>query len=125
MKKIIQTEKAPKAIGPYNQAVLIKDTLYVSGQISIDPETSEFVGSNVTEQTKKVLENVKAILAEVDMDFSNVVRTTCILKSMNDFNEMNKVYAEFFTDNQPARVTFGNTELPKGALVEIAVIAVK
>lgn len=122
MKKIILTDKAPKPIGPYSQGVLINKTLYCSGQIPIDAETGEMSKGDITEQTQKVIQNISAVLSGAGMGFENVVKTTCFLSSMADFGKFNDVYQQFFVSN-PARSCVAAAGLPKGALVEIEVIA--
>lgn len=126
MSKIaIHTEHAPAAIGPYSQAIQAGNTIYVSGQIPIDPATGAFAGEDITAQTRQSLTNIKAILAEAGADMSNVVKTTVLLANMADFAAMNAVYAEFFTAPFPARAAFQAAALPKNALVEIECVAVK
>ena len=126
MKKIISTAKAPAAIGPYSQAIDCGAFLVTSGQVPFDPATGEFVPSGITEQTRQVLTNIKAILTEAGLTMDNVVKTTVFLQNMSDFAAMNAVYAEFFTEGQyPARSAVEVARLPKDALVEIEVIAVK
>lgn len=123
MNQIIHTEKAPAAIGPYSQAVKAGNLLLVSGQIPIDPATGIFAGEDITTQTRQSLTNVQAILEKAGYSLSDVVKATVLLADMADFAAMNTVYAEFFTSNCPARAAFAVRELPKGALVEIEVIA--
>lgn len=123
MKKIIATEKAPGAIGPYSQAVRAGNNVYVSGQLPIDPATGEFAGPCISCQTKQSLKNIQSILEAEGLSMKNVVKTTVLLKNMDDFAEMNKVYAEFFTEDCPARAAFQVAKLPKDALVEIEAIA--
>jgi len=125
MKKVVNTENAPKAVGPYSQAILSGNMLFVSGQIPIDPATGKFVEGGVTEQTEQVLKNMGAILEEAGFDFTNVVKCTCLLADMQYFAEMNTVYSKFFTENPPARAAFAAKGLPLGALVEIECIAIK
>ena len=126
MSKIaIHTDNAPAAIGPYSQAVQAGNTVYVSGQLPIDPATGAFAGEDITAQTRQSLNNIKAILAEAGADMSNVVKTTVLLANIADFAAMNAVYAEFFTAPFPARAAFQAAALPKNALVEIECIAVK
>ena len=126
MSKIaIHTEHAPAAIGPYSQAVQAGNTIYVSGQLPIDPATGAFAGEDITAQTRQSLNNIKAILAEAGADMSNVVKTTVLLANIADFAAMNAVYAEFFTAPFPARAAFQAAALPKNALVEIECVAVK
>ena len=125
MKKVISTENAPAAIGPYSQAIEANGMVFVSGQIPIDPSTGEFVSGGIKEQTEQVFNNIKAILAEAGLTIDNVVKTTVLLASMMDFVTVNEVYAEQFTGAFPARSAFAVKDLPKGALVEIEVIAVR
>jgi len=125
MKRIISTTKAPAAVGPYSQAVEISDTLYISGQIPLDPVTGKIKGEDITEQTKQVFRNLEAILSEAGYGFGDVVRSTCYLSDMKDFKAMNAVYAEYYPANQPARAAFAVKELPLGALVEIDAIAAR
>ena len=121
----IHTDKAPAAIGPYSQAIQAGNTIYVSGQLPIDPATGAFAGEDITAQTRQSLTNIKAILAEAGADMSNVVKTTVLLANMADFAAMNAVYAEFFTAPFPARAASQAAALPKNALVEIECVAVK
>ena len=123
MNQIIHTEKAPAAIGPYSQAVQAGKLLFVSGQIPIDPATGIFAGEDITTQTRQSLTNVQAILEAAGYSLSDVVKATVLLADMADFAAMNAVYAEFFTSNCPARAAFAVKDLPKGAKVEIEVIA--
>ena len=121
--KAISTEKAPAAIGPYSQAIQVGNLVYTSGQIPIDPATGMIVKGGIKEQTLQSLTNVKAILEEVGLTMSNVLKTTVFMADMGDFADMNSVYAEFFTEPYPARSAVAVKTLPKGALVEIEVIA--
>ena len=121
--KAISTEKAPAAIGPYSQAIQVGNLVYTSGQIPIDPATGMIVTGGIKEQTLQSLTNVKAILEEVGLTMSNVLKTTVFMADMGDFADMNSVYAEFFTEPYPARSAGAVKTLPKGALVEIEVIA--
>ncbi|SFW34368.1 2-iminobutanoate/2-iminopropanoate deaminase [Prevotellaceae bacterium HUN156] len=121
--KVISTKKAPAAIGPYSQAIRVGNLVYTSGQIPIDPTTGAFAEGGIKEQTRQSLNNVKAILAEEGLSLNNVVKTTVFMADMNDFADMNSVYAEFFTEPYPARSAVAVKSLPKGALVEIEVIA--
>ncbi len=126
MKKIVNTSKAPDPIGPYNQAVLIKDTLYISGQIALDPSTGELVKGDVKTETKQALENLKAILEAADMTFENVVKSSIFIKDMNQFSQINEVYGSYFdSETAPARETVEVANLPKFVNVEISMIAVK
>ena len=125
MNQIIHTDKAPAAIGPYSQAVKTGNLLFVSGQIPIDPATGVFAGEDITTQTRQSLKNVQAILEAAGYTLADVVKATVLLADMGDFAAMNAVYAEFFPANCPARAAFAVKDLPKGALVEIEVIAGK
>ncbi len=119
----IETEKAPKAIGPYSQAIKYESFLFISGQIAIDPETQEVVSGGIEEQTIRVLKNIKAILEEANMSMDNVIKTTIFLKNLSDFEIVNQIYAQFFKNHKPARSTVEVSNLPKGALIEIEAIA--
>ena len=121
--KDIHTPKAPAAIGPYSQAIQVGTLVYTSGQIPIDPATGLFVEGGIREQTRQSLLNVQAILEEAGLTMSNVVKTTVFMADMNDFADMNAVYAEFFSEPFPARSAVAVKTLPKGALVEIEVVA--
>jgi 2-iminobutanoate/2-iminopropanoate deaminase len=125
MKRIIKTSNAPAPIGPYNQAVEINNTLYVSGQIAINPADGNLVMLNILREATQVLENISAILKEAGYTFNDVVKTTIFLSDMNNFSAVNDVYANYFTDNFPARETVEVAGLPKNVNVEISVIAVK
>lgn len=125
MKRIINTANAPAAIGPYSQAIEVNGTLYISGQIPLDPKTSKIVEGTIKEQTRQVLTNIGAILKEAGYDYENVVKSTCLLANMDDFKEMNEVYAEFYSRNPPARAAYGVVKLPLGVLIEIETIAAK
>ena len=125
MKRIISTTSAPGAIGPYSQAVEANGTLYISGQVAIDPATGKLVEGGITEQTTQVLRNIKAILLAAGYTLNDVVKSTCLLSDMTDFKAMNEVYAQFYTSDQPARAAFAVKGLPLGALIEIETIAVK
>ncbi len=126
MKKIIKTTNAPAPIGPYNQAVLSGNMLFISGQIAINPETSELETKNLEEETKLVMENLKAILTEAGMTFENVVKTSIFISDMNNFAKINQVYSNYFNaDTAPARETVEVSNLPKFVNVEISAIAVK
>ena len=126
MKKIINTKKAPAPIGPYNQAILAGDTLYTSGQIAIDPSSGELVTDTIENETKQVMENMKAVLAEASMTFENVVKTTIFISNMNDFSKINTVYGNYFnTETAPARETVEVANLPKFVHVEISMVALK
>lgn len=123
MKKVISTQQAPAAIGPYSQAIQVGNIVYTSGQIPLNPSTGSFVEGGIKEQTRQSLLNVKAVLEEAGLTMSHVVKTTVFLADMNDFADMNAVYAEFFTEPYPARSAVAVKTLPKGALVEIEVVA--
>lgn len=120
----VHTDKAPAAIGPYSQAMVVGKLVYTSGQIPLDPATGEMVGENVTEQAHQVCKNMKAVLEEAGSSLENVVKTTCFLADMADFAAFNAVYAEYFTGH-PARSCVAVKALPKGALVEVEAIAEK
>jgi len=123
MKKVISTSKAPAAIGPYSQALKVGNFVYTSGQIPIDPATGVLVEGGIKEQTRQSLLNVKAVLEEAGLTMNNVVKTTVFMSDMSDFSDMNSVYAEFFSEPYPARSAVAVKTLPKGALVEIEVVA--
>jgi len=125
MKKEIKTEKAPKAIGPYSQAIVANDFIFASGQIAIDPSTGELNTGSIEEQTRLVLNNLKAVLEAADSSFDKVVKCTVFLQDMNDFSRMNAVYGEFFKPPYPARAAVQVARLPKDVKVEIEAIAVK
>ena len=123
--KAIHTANAPAAIGPYSQAVAAGNTLYISGQLPIDPATGEFAGADIASQTRQSLTNMKAILEANGMTMADVVKTTVLLADIAEFAAMNAVYAEFFSEPYPARAAFQVAALPKAAKVEIEAIAVK
>lgn len=122
-KKVIQTDKAPKAIGPYSQAIAIDALVYTAGQIGLIPATGELIEGGVTEQTRQALNNLRNVLEAANSNLENAVKTTVFLKEMSDFPKVNAIYAEFFGENPPARSTVAVASLPKGALVEIEVVA--
>jgi 2-iminobutanoate/2-iminopropanoate deaminase len=122
-KKIIHTDKAPQAIGPYSQAVFYKDTVYCSGQIALRPETMEIVEGGVEEQTRQVMKNLDQVLKAAGTSFKNVLKCSIFLQDMNDFPVVNKVYGEFFEEFPPVRETVAVKELPKSVLIEISCIA--
>jgi len=123
MKKIILTPKAPAAIGPYSQAVVYGNTVYCSGQLPLNPETMEIVGETAAEQTKQVLENLKAVLEAAGSTLEKVLKCTIFVKDLNDFASINEVYGSYFPENPPARATVEVSRLPKDALVEIECVA--
>jgi len=125
MKKIISSEKAPKAIGPYSQAVEINNILYISGQIPIDPETGKMVEGGINEQTEQVMINIKNILSEAGYTFDNVVKSTCLLSDMDNFQQMNEIYGKYYSVNPPSRAAYSVVKLPLNSLVEIETIAIK
>ncbi|MDE5980809.1 MAG: RidA family protein [Bacteroidaceae bacterium] len=125
MKQTIDTPKAPAAIGPYSQAIEVNSFIYTSGQLPIDPTTGTFPEGGIQEQTRQSLENVRNILAEAGVGMENVVKTTVLLSDIADFGAMNEVYAQFFQAPYPARSAFAVKDLPKGALVEIEVVAAR
>lgn len=125
MKKVIATANAPKAIGPYSQAIEAGNMLFISGQIPVDPATGKVVEGGISAQTEQSLKNIKGILEEAGYTFDNIVKCTCFLSTMDDFAAMNEVYAKYFTTNPPARAAFAVQKLPMGVLVEIEAIAVK
>lgn len=124
-KKVISTLKAPKAIGPYSQAIMSENTLYCSGQIAINPKNGELVLENITKETTQVMKNISEVLKSVKMDFSNVVKCSIFMKDMEQYSKINNVYAKYFTNNPPAREAVQVSVLPLNVNVEISVIAVK
>ena len=125
MKKIISTPNAPKAIGPYSQAVLVDNTLYCSGQIAINPKSGALNNANITTETNQVMQNLEAVLSEAEMSFDNVVKCSIFLKDMKQYTDVNKVYAEYFNENPPAREAVEVSVLPRNVNIEISLIAVK
>lgn len=125
MKKVISTDHAPKAIGPYSQAIEAGGFIYVSGQLPIDPATGNFVSDEIKGQTRQSLENIKSILAEAGLTMSSVVKTTVLLADMSLFGAMNEVYEQYFDGDYPARCAFAVKQLPKDALVEIECVAAR
>ena len=126
MKRIINTSNAPKPIGPYNQAVISGDLMFISGQVAFDPNTDELVLDDIQTETKQVMENLKSILEEANLSFKDVVKTTIFLSDMNDFQQVNEVYGSYFSNDQaPARETVEVSRLPKDVNVEISMIAQK
>jgi 2-iminobutanoate/2-iminopropanoate deaminase len=124
MKKIISTTEAPAAVGPYSQAVRVGPMLFTAGQIPLDPQSGQLVSQDVAEQTRRVLDNLTAVLKAEGMNFSNIVKTTVFMTNLGDFQTMNEIYAGYFKDQPPARSTVQVSALPKGAQVEIELIAV-
>ena len=124
MKQIIQTENAPQAIGPYSQAVMVNGTLYVSGQIPVVPATGAIVSEKVEDQTRQVMENVKAVVEAAGLTLDNVVKTTVFIKNMDDFAVINGIYSEYFKENCPARACVEVARLPKDVLIEMEAMAV-
>lgn len=125
MKKIIHTENAPKAVGPYSQAIETNGTLYISGQIPIDPATGKIVEGGIKEQTEQVMKNIGAILKAAGYSYADVVKSTCLLSDMDNFVPMNEVYGKYYSENPPARAAYGVVRLPLGVLVEIETIAAR
>ena len=126
MKRIVNTSNAPKPIGPYNQAVISGDLMFISGQVAFDPNTDELVLDDIQSETKQVMKNLKSILEEANLSFDNVVKTTIFLSDMNDFQQVNEVYGSYFSNDQaPARETVEVSRLPKDVNVEISMIACK
>ena len=125
MKKIIKTENAPKPLGPYNQAVIAGNYMFMSGQIALNPKTGDLILNNIVDETVQVMENLKAVLDEANLSFENVVKTTIFLSSMDDFKSVNEVYGSYLTnDTAPARETVEVSKLPVGVNVEISMIAI-
>ena len=124
-RQIVATEAAPKAVGPYSQAVWAGDLLFCAGQIPLDPASGNVVPGGITEQTTRVLDNIRGLLKSQGLDFGNVVKSTVFLSDMNNFAAMNEVYAKYFTKEPPARSTIQVARLPKDALVEIEIIAAR
>ena len=124
-KKIINTKNAPAPIGPYNQAIIVDNTIYISGQVCIDPATGNLKNKDLNEETHQVMQNLKSILQEAGMNFSNVVKSTIFLTDMNRFSEVNEIYGKYFDGDFPARETVQVSALPKLVNVEISMIAVK
>ncbi|MRG46309.1 RidA family protein [Chitinophaga sp. SYP-B3965] len=124
-KQVINTNGAPAPIGPYNQAIKAGSTLFISGQIALNPETGQIEKDDITSETHRVMQNLRAILTEAGMDFSDVVKTTIFIMDMNDFSQINEVYGKYFSGYFPARETVQVAGLPKGVNVEISMIAIK
>ncbi len=125
MKEVIHSTLAPKAIGPYSQAIATNNLVFISGQLGIDASTGEFKGTDIYSQTTQSMENIKAILKEAGLGMDSVVKTTILLKSLDDFSVVNEIYGSYFKEPYPARATFQVAKLPKDALVEIEAIAIK
>jgi 2-iminobutanoate/2-iminopropanoate deaminase len=125
MKKIYFTEKAPKAIGPYSQAVEANGMLFISGQVPIDPATFKLIEGDIREQTEQVMKNIGAILETAGYSYSDVIKSTCLLSDMNNFAAMNEVYGKYYPTDSPARAAYGVVKLPLGSLIEIETIAAK
>ncbi len=124
MKDVVHTDRGPKPIGPYSQAIKANGFVYLAGQVALDPKTGELTGSDIRQQTERVMENMKGVLEAAGSNLAHVVKTTVYLKELNDFAAMNEVYARYFTLGPPARSTVEVSRLPKDALLEIDVIAV-
>ncbi|MCX6148555.1 MAG: RidA family protein [Candidatus Kapabacteria bacterium] len=124
-KEVIFTENAPKPIGPYSQAILANNTLYISGQIAINPQSGSMDNSDIEKETEQVMANLQAVLNKAGLDFSNVVKTTIYLKEISDFQKVNSIYSKYFKSSPPARETVQVSKLPKEANIEISMIAVK
>jgi len=125
MNKVIHTDNAPAAVGPYSQAIEANGMLFISGQIPLNPETGKLVEGGIVEQTEQVMKNIEAILTEAGYKFSDVIKSTCLLSDMVNFGAMNEVYAKYYPTNPPARAAFAVKELPLSVMVEIETIAVK
>jgi 2-iminobutanoate/2-iminopropanoate deaminase len=125
MKKVVNTALAPTPVGPYNQAIVVENLVFTAGQIAINPETGELEPNNIRIQTSRVITNLQAVLEAAGSDLSRVIKTTVFLKNMDDFSEMNEVYAKFFTEKAPARSAVQVSRLPKDVLVEIECVAYK
>lgn len=125
MRKVVSTKKAPGTIGPYSQAVEVNGTLYISGQVPLNPDTGKLAGDTITEQTEQVLKNIRFIVNAAGYSMKEIVKTTCMLQDMNDFAEMNKVYEKFFPDDPPARAAYEVARLPLDVKIEIEAIAAR
>ena len=125
MKKIINTDKAPKAIGPYSQAVEANGIVFISGQVPINPASGKLADGGIKEQTEQVMKNIGAILEAAGLSYANVIKSTCLLSDMDNFAAMNEIYSRYYTAEMPARAAYGVVKLPLGALIEIETIAVR
>jgi 2-iminobutanoate/2-iminopropanoate deaminase len=125
MKRIIETQDAPQAVGPYSQAVEVNGTLYISGQVALIPSTMKMVEGGIQEQTLQIMKNIGAILKAAGYDYSDVVKSTCLLSDIADFKSMNEIYGQFYIEKKPARAAYAVKDLPLGALVEIETVAMK
>lgn len=125
MKKVVYTDQAPAAIGPYSQAIEKNGQLFISGQVPVNPKTGKVVEGGIIEQTQQVMKNIEAILTQAGYSFSDVVKSTCLLSDMANFSAMNEVYSSYYKENPPARAAFAVRELPLGVLIEIETIAIK
>lgn len=125
MRKVVSTKKAPGTIGPYSQAVEVNGTLYISGQVPLNPDTGKLAGDTITEQTEQVLMNIRFIVNAAGYSMKEIVKTTCMLQDLNDFAEMNKVYEKFFPENPPARAAYEVARLPLDVKIEIEAIAAR
>lgn len=125
MKRIIETSNAPQAAGPYSQAVEVNGTLFISGQVALNPKTMKMVEGGIKEQTQQIMENIGAILKAAGYDYSDVVKSTCLLSDIANFRPMNEIYGQFYTEKKPARAAYAVKDLPLGALIEIETVAMK
>ncbi|MCF8379165.1 MAG: RidA family protein [Bacteroidales bacterium] len=125
MKKVVHTDAAPKAIGPYSQAIEANGMLFISGQVPIDPSTGKIIEGGIKEQTEQVMKNIGAILKEAGYSFTDVVKSTCLLDNMDNFAAMNEVYGKYYHNTPPARAAYGVVKLPLGVMIEIETIACK
>ncbi|MFP4088713.1 MAG: RidA family protein [Cyclobacteriaceae bacterium] len=124
-RRVIRTDKAPEPVGPYSQAIMVGNTLYLAGQIAINPENGEMVTATIEEETRQVMSNLQAVLEEAGMSMEDVVKTTIYMTDLNNFGKANEIYGSYFNDSPPARVTVGVAALPRGANLEITMEAVK
>jgi len=125
MKRIIETSNAPQAAGSYSQAVEVNGTLFISGQVALNPKTMKMVEGGIKEQTQQIMENIGAILKAAGYDYSDVVKSTCLLSDIANFRPMNEIYGQFYTEKKPARAAYAVKDLPLGALIEIETVAMK